>query len=117
MKMKIDADLTPIQRELFQEATKIAWEAMEVIKNRSTEYINNAIVENNGLQQTEVYSFFGKILNLLSVKLIQSIKNIADEIGDNEITMRLLFDEMMTGNEIMLGLKKFPATEFKRLNS
>ncbi len=105
IRIKKDEDLNEIEKLLFSKAEEIAEILLHSCDDIALPWINSIMKKHNGLDQVLVYSFFGKIINIFYCTMILGIKKLADDCGDNEITVRNLFDEFIEGNAILLNLK------------
>ena len=117
LKFKYDNEMSPVESEVLGEVDAIMKEIIEYCDKRITNFLNAMIEKHNGLDGVLVYSFFGKLINHYTIFMLRALKDLADEIGDNEITIHQMLDETHEGTKFLLGIKdhKLPFNN-KKLN-
>ncbi len=114
-----DEDMSPLEKELFDTATEIGDELYQIYLTRLDERFNPIIRREGAISQVHVWSFIGKVYNILTSQIIAMTQQIADDNGDNECTLEQFFREFNYGTQLRLKIPGAPAPlpgGIKRLN-
>ena len=105
-KIKHDSDLSNEEQIAFKIAKEIGQQFAYQLHCIAAEQLNLAMKKTNGFDQTTVQSYFAKIHTMVFMSGVINMKEVADQIGDNEMTVSTLFEEMIEGMRFTLGLPK-----------